>query len=131
MYYYSARCVLERRYFGADQTGLLLCRRLQASSPAWHQQQNFRSLPRICAKPSRTGPEKTVQIYCSKCLTFLYKYRKAGKGSLVKAFHERIVEDATNGDLKCPECGIEFARPAVIKGLPANKFIGGKVNMQK
>lgn len=54
-----------------------------------------------------------------------------GKGSLVKAFHERIVEDATNGDLKCPECGIEFARPAVIKGLPANKFIGGKVNMQK
>ncbi|DBA75376.1 TPA: hypothetical protein ACH3X1_010642 [Trebouxia sp. C0004] len=50
---------------------------------------------------------------------------QGGKGSLVKCFVERIVEDATAGDLKCPECGTEFARPAMIRGKPANKIIGG------
>lgn len=56
---------------------------------------------------------------------------QGGKGSLVKCFVERIVEDATEGDLKCPECGTEFARPAMIRGKPANKIIGGKVIMRK
>lgn len=56
---------------------------------------------------------------------------QGGKGSLVKCFVERIVEDATEGDLKCPECGSEFARPAMIRGKPANKIIGGKVIMRK
>ena len=56
---------------------------------------------------------------------------QAGKGSLVKCWHERIVDDATNGDLQCPGCGAEFARPALIRGRPANKIIGGKVTMQK
>ena len=56
---------------------------------------------------------------------------QGGKGSLVKCFVERIVEDATAGDLKCPECGTEFARPAMIRGKPANKIIGGKVTMSK
>ncbi|KAL0045619.1 hypothetical protein WJX82_011580 [Trebouxia sp. C0006] len=75
---------------------------------------NFcRRLHRSCiaqAQPSKKGPDKTV---------------KGGKGSLVKCFVERIVEDATAGDLKCPECGTEFARPAMIRGKPANKIIGG------
>lgn len=56
---------------------------------------------------------------------------QGGKGSLVKCFVERIVEDATAGDLKCPQCGTEFARPAMIRGKPANKIIGGKVTMSK
>lgn len=56
---------------------------------------------------------------------------QGGKGSLVKCFIERIVEDTTAGDLKCPECGTEFARPAMIRGKPANKIIGGKVTMSK
>ena len=50
---------------------------------------------------------------------------------MVKCFLERIVEDTTAGDLKCPECGSEFARPAIIRGKPANKIIGGKVTMRK
>ena len=39
-----------------------------------------------------------------------------GKGSLVKTFHERILEDYTDGSLKCPECGQEFARETIIRG---------------
>ena len=41
------------------------------------------------------------------------------------------MEDATEGDLRCPECGTKFARPAMIRGKPANKIIGGKVTMSK
>ncbi|KAA6422001.1 MAG: hypothetical protein FRX49_08019, partial [Trebouxia sp. A1-2] len=83
------------------------------------------------AQPSKKGPDKTVKVYCARCQEQLYKYKKGGKGSLVKCFVERIVEDATAGDLKCPECGTEFARPAMIRGKPANKIIGGKVTMSK
>lgn len=93
-----------------------------------------KQLHRSCvaqAQPSKKGPDKTVKIYCAKCQEQLYKYKKGGKGSLVKCFVERIVEDATEGDLKCPECGTEFARPAMIRGKPANKIIGGKVIMRK
>lgn len=94
----------------------------------------YRRLHRSCiaqAQPSKKGPDKTVKVYCAKCQEQLYKYKKGGKGSLVKCFVERIVEDATAGDLKCPQCGTEFARPAMIRGKPANKIIGGKVTMSK
>jgi hypothetical protein len=40
---------------------------------------------------------------------------------------ERIVEDRTRGDLRCPGCGQEFARPRTISGKPAHKIIQGKV----
>jgi len=62
---------------------------------------------------------------------FIYKYRKGGKGALVKCFVERIEEDAANGSLMCPGCGIQFARPAIIRGRPANKIVGGKVIVSK
>lgn len=42
-----------------------------------------------------------------------------------------LVEDYTNGDLTCPQCGTLFARFAMIRGKPANKIIGGKVYMKK
>jgi hypothetical protein len=87
--------------------------------------------PIVSKAPSATGPEKTVKIFCAKCDELLYLYRKAGKGALVKCFKERIAKDYTNGDLKCPQCSIEFARPAMIRGKPANKMIGGKVTMRK
>ena len=45
------------------------------------------------AKPNPKGPVRTVQIYCAKCKFQLFKYRKGGKGALVKCFKERIVED--------------------------------------
>lgn len=47
------------------------------------------------AKPNKKQPSKTVEIYCAKCKAQLYKYRKGGKGALVKCFKERIVEDYT------------------------------------
>lgn len=52
-------------------------------------------------------------VYCSNCRTCLYRYAKGGTGSLVKCYHERILEDYTKGDLKCPQCQTEFARPAL------------------
>ncbi|GMH40549.1 hypothetical protein BSKO_08453 [Bryopsis sp. KO-2023] len=85
----------------------------------------------MMAQPSKKGPKKTVKIFCQKCRFQLYKYRKGGTGSLVKCWHERIVEDYTNKDLKCPQCGTQFARSAMIRGKPANKIIGGKVYMKK
>lgn len=77
-------------------------------------------------KKIKTG-FRTISIYCSKCTTLLYKYQKKGRGGLVKCFIERIVEDRTKGDLKCPQCKQEFARFKMIRGRPAHKIIQGKV----
>ena len=70
---------------------------------------------------------RTISIYCSRCKSLLYKYHKGGRGGLVKCFVERIVEDRTGGDLKCPGCEQEFARFRMIQGRPAHKIIQGKV----
>ncbi|KAA3651225.1 MAG: hypothetical protein DWP95_00770 [Proteobacteria bacterium] len=79
------------------------------------------------AKPNKRGPTKTVDVYCSQCQTRLFKYRKGGKGALVKCFKERISQDFTNKPCHCPECGQEFARDTLVRGTPAYKMIGGKV----
>ena len=79
------------------------------------------------AKPNKKGPTRTVEIYCNKCQKILFKYRKGGKGSLVKCFKERIVTDFTVNDCKCPQCQQVFARDTLIRGAPAFKMIGGKV----
>ena len=70
---------------------------------------------------------RTISIHCVGCRTLLYRYRKGGRGGLVKCFVERIVEDFTRGDLKCPECGRAFARERVISGRPVHKIIQGRV----
>lgn len=70
---------------------------------------------------------RTIAIYCARCRTLLYRYRKAGRGGLVKCRPDRIVEDRTAGDLRCPECGQEFARLVMMGGGPAHKIIQGKV----
>ena len=70
---------------------------------------------------------RTISIYCAKCQTLLYKYHKGGSGGLVKCLVERIVEDRTAGDLKCPACEQEFARLQMIGNRPAHKIIQGKV----
>lgn len=82
------------------------------------------------AKPNKKQPSKTVEIYCAKCKSQLFKYRKGGKGALVKCFKERIVHDFTLQACHCPQCGIEFARETLIRGAPAYKIIGGKVTMK-
>ena len=82
------------------------------------------------AKPNKKGPVRTVQISCLQCKTTLLKYRKGGKGALVKCFIERIVEDHTQTPCHCPGCEQEFARETMIRGTPAYKMIGGKVHMK-
>ncbi len=79
------------------------------------------------AKPNKKGPVKTVDIYCSACKQVLFKYRKGGKGALIKCFKERIVKDFTNDQVHCPQCQQLFARDTLIRGAAALKFIGNKV----
>jgi ribosomal protein S27E len=82
------------------------------------------------AKPNKKGPVRTVEIFCSQCKALLFKYRKGGKGSLVKCFKERIVQDHTKLDCTCPKCERIFARDTLVRGAPAFKMIGGKVVMK-
>ncbi len=82
------------------------------------------------AKPNKKLPQKAVDIFCSKCRTQLFKYRKGGKGALVKCFKERITEDYVTTPCHCPNCGSNFAREALIRGTPAFKMIGGKTLMK-
>lgn len=84
----------------------------------------------LMAKPNKKGPIRTVSIICANCKCKLYKYRKGGKGSLVKCFKERIVEDFTKQQGVCPNCDQTFARDCLIRGTPALKMIGGKVIMK-
>jgi hypothetical protein len=73
---------------------------------------------------------RSIDILCSACLCKLYKYRKGGRGSLVKCIPDRILADYTNGDLCCPKCGQEFARKVGLGGRTVYKIIGGKVNVK-
>jgi LSD1 subclass zinc finger protein len=70
---------------------------------------------------------RTIAIHCSACRTLLYRYKKGGTGGLVKCFVERIAQDFTRGDLRCPECEQEFARSLTVGGRAAHKIIQGKV----
>ena len=82
------------------------------------------------AKPNKKQPTKAVMIYCAKCKTQLFKYRKGGKGALIKCFKERIIDDFTETACVCPNCGQVFAREGLVRGTPAYKMIGGKVVMK-
>lgn len=84
----------------------------------------------IMAKPNKKGPVQTVQIFCTGCRTQLFKYRKGGKGALVKCFKERIIEDFTTSPCICPQCEQVFARETLVRGVPAYKMISGKVRMK-
>lgn len=68
-----------------------------------------------------------IKIFCTKCKTLLYEYDKEGPGHLLKCFVDRIKADYTKGDCKCPNCGQEFARRALIGHRPIHKIINGKV----
>ncbi len=70
---------------------------------------------------------RTIAIHCAKCRTLLYRYRKGGRGGLVKCIVDRIAEDHTTGDLTCHHCGQQFARPMNLPGQPAHKIIQGKI----
>jgi hypothetical protein len=73
----------------------------------------------------------TIKVYCAKCKTLLYRYQKEGLGLLVKCYKDRIIEDCTKRDLRCPNCQQIFARHAFYRNRPANKIIQGKVFVRK
>lgn len=79
------------------------------------------------AKPNAKAPSKSVDIFCSNCQYPLLKYKKGGKGALVKCFKERITKDFTTHQGTCPQCEKVFARDTLVRGTPALKMIGGKV----
>ena len=83
----------------------------------------------IVARPNKKGPSRTVNVVCTGCKAALFRYRKGGKGALIKCFKERIVVDHTVMPCVCPGCGATFARETVIRGVPAYKIIGGKAMM--
>lgn len=78
---------------------------------------------------SKSNTKRTfiINLHCSMCQTFLYRYRKEGPGTLVKCYVSGILVDATRGDMKCPNCGQMFARFARYHNRDAHKIIGGKV----
>ncbi|MDN3653216.1 hypothetical protein QWY77_10680 [Thalassotalea ponticola] len=78
------------------------------------------------AKPNKKLPQRTVSVQCQQCKAILYKYKKGGKGSLIKCFKERIVEDFTEQPGVCPKCVTQFARETLVRGTPAFKIIGNK-----
>lgn len=82
---------------------------------------------RLIAPSAMVQNRILIKIYCTQCNTFLYKYRKRTNGALVKCHADRIIEDGTRGDLKCPGCGQEFARFKMIKNRLVQKIIRGRV----
>jgi len=73
---------------------------------------------------------RVIKIYCQNCGTLLFKYWKEKPGHLVKCYRERILKDHTQGDLKCPQCGLPFIRETNVYGQPAYKIIQGKVRVK-
>jgi len=78
-------------------------------------------------KKNQKGKFFIIKIYCSNCHAYLYKYQKEGPGALVKCYTNRILEDKTKQDLKCPQCQQKFARKIRIRNREANKIIQGKI----
>jgi len=74
---------------------------------------------------------RIIKVYCAKCKTLLYKYYKQSPGHLIKCYKSRIIQDFTNGDLRCPKCKQQFARETLIHGKPADKIIQGKVLVRR
>jgi hypothetical protein len=81
----------------------------------------------MLSQPRKKQPERCVDVFCSRCRTQLYRYRKGGKGSLVKCWEERIAVDYTSIKCVCPKCETLFAKEALVRGRPAFKIIGDRV----
>lgn len=108
-------------------TGLRLCCSLfvqwRPPQPCPHGTATVRML----SQPRKKQPERCVDVFCSRCRTQLYRYRKGGKGSLVKCWEERIAVDYTTAKCVCPKCETKFAKEAMVRGRPAFKIIGDRV----
>jgi hypothetical protein len=91
----------------------------------------------------------TVNVYCNTCALHIFRYKKKNgtKSGLVKCYIERVIEDSafllrdqydpTSRDelreqtFSCPQCCTTIARYAMVRGLPALKWVGGKIRMAK
>lgn len=113
--------------------------------------QPFHSSTQTNAAPKRgsiVDSYQTVSVNCNSCRQRLFKYKKKNgtKSNLIKCYVERIVEandESLQQDVDnftnlhedhrwcCPNCGVNFARCAMIRGLPALKLVGGKTRMTK
>jgi hypothetical protein len=113
--------------------------------------QFFSSSTHLKAAPKRgsvVDTYQTVSVNCNSCRTRLFRYKKKNgtKSNLIKCYIERIVEaedESLQRDVDnfanlddgyswcCPSCGVNFARCAMIRGLPALKLVGGKTRMTK
>lgn len=68
-----------------------------------------------------------IKVFCRKCNVQLLTYVKRGTGGLRKCYLSKIKKNFTSSPGICQGCGSNFARPTVIKNLPALKIVGGKV----
>ena len=70
---------------------------------------------------------RILDVYCRKCQTVLLKYRKGGKGQLIKCHLHKLVKNFTINPGICQNCDVQWGREATIKNKPALKIIGDRV----
>jgi len=80
-----------------------------------------------------------IDVAC-ECGTPLARYRKGGKGRLVKMFLDKVAEDRAkifhteqplklHDNIYCPTCGSRVATLHMIRGRPAAKVNQGSVRV--
>ena len=80
---------------------------------------------------------RSLDVYC-KCGFHLARYKKGGKGRLVKMFFHKILADHAgvfltepplplNQDIYCPQCGDRVASVRLVSGKHAAKINQGVV----
>ena len=77
---------------------------------------------------------KVIEVACL-CGVVLFKYKKIGKGRLVRCYLPRILEDrvgvpagiALGRDVACPACASRIGTVIGIKGMRAIKLNQGQI----
>ena len=67
--------------------------------------------------------EKTITIKCPDCKNKLFRYRKTGKGSLLRMYYSCILKNwciEENNEVSCPKCGHRIG----IKDSSFIRFLG-------
>ena len=130
-------------------TAFVVAKPTAVTLPRWrHARRPLHASTALCAKPQRGAAVDrfpTVSVKCATCGFCIFRYKKKNgtKSNLIKCYVERIVEDcggvlnhgqeesSSSSSYACPSCQTTFARPAVIRGMPALKLVGGKTRMSK
>ncbi len=82
-------------------------------------------------------PRRSVEVYC-QCGRLLARYKKGGKGRLVKMWFERIAQDHAevflkdpplplNTEIHCPDCQKRIATVQIVRGKYAAKMNQGGI----